>query len=108
MPRGDGTGPWGLGPRTGRAAGFCAGYAIPGYMNPTPRYGIGPGVGISRGRGRSFGRGFWCRSWGISPIAYYPNPSPDEEKTYLENVIKSLESEVEEIRARIKELEKEK
>jgi len=26
MPRGDGTGPMGLGPMTGTAAGFCAGY----------------------------------------------------------------------------------
>jgi len=33
MPAGDGTGPWGLGPMTGRAAGFCAGYGIPGFMN---------------------------------------------------------------------------
>jgi hypothetical protein len=34
MPRGDGTGPGGLGPMTGRAAGFCAGYPAPIYMNP--------------------------------------------------------------------------
>jgi len=34
MPFGDGTGPAGLGPMTGRAAGFCAGYPVPGYMNP--------------------------------------------------------------------------
>ena len=34
MPRGDRTGPAGLGPMTGRAAGFCAGYPMPGYMNP--------------------------------------------------------------------------
>ena len=34
MPRGDGTGPRGMGPMTGRAAGFCAGYPVPGYMNP--------------------------------------------------------------------------
>ena len=34
MPRGDGTGPAGMGPMTGRAAGFCAGYPVPGYMNP--------------------------------------------------------------------------
>ncbi len=34
MPGGDGTGPAGLGPMTGRAAGFCAGYGVPGYMNP--------------------------------------------------------------------------
>jgi hypothetical protein len=34
MPLGDGTGPAGMGPMTGRAAGFCAGYSVPGYMNP--------------------------------------------------------------------------
>ncbi len=44
MPRGDGTGPMGMGPMTGRAAGYCAGYPVPGFMNP---YG---------------GRGYWA--WG--------------------------------------------
>jgi hypothetical protein len=34
MPRGDGSGPAGMGPMTGRAAGYCAGYGMPGYMNP--------------------------------------------------------------------------
>jgi len=34
MPFGNGTGPAGLGPMTGRAAGFCAGYPVPGYANP--------------------------------------------------------------------------
>ena len=34
MPFGDGMGPAGLGPMTGRAAGFCAGFPVPGYMNP--------------------------------------------------------------------------
>ena len=29
MPRGDGTGPAGLGPMTGRSAGYCAGYGVP-------------------------------------------------------------------------------
>jgi len=46
MPRGDGTGPAGMGPMTGRAAGFCTGYPVPGFMNP---------VG---------GRGFWGRGGG--------------------------------------------
>ena len=31
MPRGDGTGPNGKGPRTGRGLGYCAGYEHPGY-----------------------------------------------------------------------------
>ena len=44
MPRGDGTGPAGMGPMTGRAAGYCAGYPVPGYMNPVPGRGFaGPG-----------------------------------------------------------------
>jgi len=34
MPFGDRTGPAGMGPMTGRAAGFCAGYPAPGYRNP--------------------------------------------------------------------------
>jgi len=36
---------------TGRAAGFCSGYPVPGYMNPIP----------GRGFGMGFGRGFWGR-----------------------------------------------
>ncbi len=35
MPGGDGTGPRGLGPMTGRGAGFCAGFNVPGFMNPS-------------------------------------------------------------------------
>jgi len=42
MPAGNGTGPMGLGPMTGRAAGYCTGYGVPGYMNPIPgRLGYG-------------------------------------------------------------------
>lgn len=33
MPAGDGTGPMGQGPMTGRAAGYCAGFPVPGYMS---------------------------------------------------------------------------
>ena len=41
MPFGNGTGPAGLGPMTGRAAGYCAGYPVPGFMNPIPgRFGF--------------------------------------------------------------------
>ena len=34
MPGGDGTGPESMGSMTGRAMGFCAGYAGPGYAHP--------------------------------------------------------------------------
>jgi hypothetical protein len=46
MPSGDGTGPAGMGPMTGRAAGHCAGYPVPGYMNPAGGAGwVNPAVG---------------------------------------------------------------
>ncbi|MEF8874996.1 MAG: DUF5320 domain-containing protein [Candidatus Thermoplasmatota archaeon] len=50
MPRGDGTGPEGLGPMTGRGLGFCAGFDSPGFTK-------GGGRGLARGRGRGLGRG---------------------------------------------------
>ena len=52
MPGGDRTGPAGMGPMTGRAAGFCAGYGMPGYMNAGGR-----GLGMGFGRGGGFGGG---------------------------------------------------
>ena len=67
MPRGDRTGPNGMGPMTGRAAGFCSGYDRPGYMNAAGGRGnfgrgygrgFGPGQGLGYGRGLGRGRGF--------------------------------------------------
>ena len=79
MPRGDGTGPAGMGPMTGRAAGFCAGYPVPGYMNPVGGQGYWGGGrgggGWGRGRGRGFGwagAGYGMPAWGgaAGPYAY--------------------------------------
>lgn len=50
---------------TGRAMGYCAGFGVPGYLNP------GPGLGLGRRiwcRGPGFGywrwpRWFWARRW---------------------------------------------
>ena len=36
MPRGDRTGPGGLGAGTGRGAGYCMGYDVPGVYNLNP------------------------------------------------------------------------
>jgi len=94
MPGGDRTGPVGRGPMTGRAAGYCSGYQNPGY---------------SRGFGRGFGRGrgFWGRS--NYPESYYSQTSNrEEEKIYLENMVKDLEGEIKTIREKIYDLSKEK
>ena len=50
MPGGNGTGPAGMGPMTGRAAGYCAGYSVPGFANQMGGRGFWGG-------GRGFGRG---------------------------------------------------
>ena len=110
MPWGDGTGPLGLGPMTGRGAGYCAGYNTPGYMNPIPGYGRGFGWGRGWGWGR--GRGFGWRGYYPSyyPPRYtpatYPRYNNEDEKRYLEDTIKGLEEELKALRERLQELSK--
>ncbi len=59
MPRGNRTGPAGMGPMTGRAGGYCAGYANPGFMGLGSRLGFfGRGRGGGRGGGRGWRNGF--------------------------------------------------
>jgi hypothetical protein len=83
MPMGDRTGPWGLGPRSGRGLGYCAGFPNPGFMNPSAGFLFRRGVGRGFGRGLGFGRGrgFWRagygRCWGypyppVAPFTYPP------------------------------------
>ena len=118
MPGGDRRGPMGAGPRTGRGAGYCAGYATPGYMNP----GSG-GAGFAYGRGRGGGRGWrnqyyatgmpgWQRAsygyptYGGGPYPYAPEPSAEDEKRMLQEEVGALEQEMEAIRNRIADLDK--
>lgn len=63
MPRGDGTGPAGTGPMTGRGAGFCAGFRVPGFLNSSP------GRGLGFGRGRGYRRMLWAA--GLIPSCAY-------------------------------------
>jgi len=113
MPGGDRTGPWGLGPRTGRAAGFCAGYGMPGYMNPIPGRGFCGWGGGGFGRGMGWGRGFrhrwfWRGGYYYPPFAYgAPAPlSPEDEKAFLQDQLKALNEEMEAVRQRLESLEK--
>jgi hypothetical protein len=113
MPGGDGTGPIGRGPMTGRAVGFCSGYSDPGYAK------LGFVQGLGRGRSCGFGRGYLGRRRGFWWRNYYQEPynppaqytyqsSKEEEKTYLEKMLKGLEAEIKDIKNRIQELSKEK
>ncbi|MBN2329271.1 MAG: DUF5320 domain-containing protein [Candidatus Omnitrophica bacterium] len=124
MPRGDGTGPGGLGPMTGRAAGFCAGYSVPGYMNPGFGFGFGwRGRGGGRGRrNRFFATGLtgWQRNayaWPAyaPPAPVYPpfqgttpvNPQTrDQEIDALKGQAEYFQDALDGINKRIAELEK--
>lgn len=121
MPGGDGTGPAGMGPMTGRAAGYCAGYGVPGYMNPTGGRGF---WGWGRGRGGG-GRGWrnrvyatgptgWQRAaggypgfYGYAPVAasFASGPTPQQEMDALKGQAQYLEQTLADIRRRIEELE---
>ena len=127
MPGGDGTGPAGMGPMTGRAAGYCAGYPVPGFMNPVAgRFG-GRGLGWGRGRGgrgRGFGwgRGRWYGGAPVYGVPYaapfygaapygapygvpYAQPTAQQETDALKGQAEYLEDALEGIRKRLAELE---
>ena len=118
MPRGDKTGPAGMGPMTGRRAGFCAGMSMPGYENLMPGRGLGMGFGRNRGawgRGAGQGRG-WRNMFyaGGQPgpmrfdatAAPFANAGPEEEKQTLKSQADYLQSELDSIRKRLEELDK--
>ena len=119
MPGGDRTGPLGAGPRTGRSAGYCAGYEVPGYMNPVFGAGVrGRGIGATYGRGAGRGRrnryyatgmtgwqraGYGYNAAGSYP--YVPEYTIEEEKAMLKEEAAGLEQGLEDIRERTSTLE---
>ncbi|MBD3322672.1 MAG: hypothetical protein GF350_16340 [Chitinivibrionales bacterium] len=124
MPWGNGTGPAGMGPMTGRAAGYCAGYGVPGYANPAS----GRGYGFGFGRGGGWGRRNWYYATGLTgwqrsgygyPVAAgYPYvasnagvpyaPTKEQQTDMLKGQAEYLEDQLAGIKKRLEELEKEK
>jgi hypothetical protein len=106
MPGGDGTGPVGMGPRTGRGAGFCAGYPTPGHMSPVGGRGFwGRGRGGGRGRRNWFcatGLPFWARFGGY---ATPQQPNRELERQALQGWAEALQSELDSIKKRMSEIE---
>jgi Family of unknown function (DUF5320) len=70
MPRGDGSGPSGMGPMTGRGAGYCAGIAAPRFANSWGGRGGGFRFGMGRGMGWGRGRGWGWQAAGPAVCAY--------------------------------------
>jgi hypothetical protein len=114
MPRGDSTGPMGMGPMTGRAAGYCTGFGMPGYTNNAGGRGFGMGFGRGAGfggRGGGFGRRNRFFATGMTGRARFGNfaapfqqADPETEKQTLQRQADLLQSEMEAIRQRLDEL----
>ena len=117
MPGFDGTGPRGMGPMTGGGRGFCSPWSI-GRM-----YGFGRGYGFRRGygfgRGYRFGMGmpyagpapysYAGAPTGAVPGAYpyAPQMTREQELNFLRSQAEAIKGQLEQIDARIKELETE-
>ncbi|MBN2703145.1 MAG: DUF5320 domain-containing protein [Pontiellaceae bacterium] len=69
MPNGNGMGPAGAGPKTGRGLGYCTGNPVPGWQ--AAGGGRGMGRGMRCGAGRGFGRGFFAGN-GVAPSVSEP------------------------------------
>ncbi len=111
MPGGDRTGPMGMGSMTGRGAGFCAGYGMPGYANPMGGrgrgfWGRGRGGG---GRGRGFGMGRF--GWPVMDVGYPAyggvpvTPNTEQELETLKQQANYFQGALEDIQKRIDELQ---
>ena len=107
MPRGDGTGPMGMGPMTGRGMGYCAGFGNPGYA--------AGGFGRGMGRGRGFRRMFymtgmpgWAR-YGAYPYGFQPYSGPVsavDEGEALKSQAAFLEKQLNQVREQLNNLKK--
>jgi len=106
MPRGDQTGPAGMGPMTGRAAGYCAGFGAPGFVSGVGGQGYGRGVGWGRGGGRGWRNRFYATGtagWGRveAPAFAYPRLDPAAERQALQAQAAVLQSDLDRIHERL-------
>ncbi|GAG34532.1 unnamed protein product, partial [marine sediment metagenome] len=112
---------------TGRAAGYCAGYPVPGFANPNGGRGMGYRRGFGGG-GRGFRGGYGAAAplnpmypayMGEAPHVFPPPPAagygdpyspvgnPDQELEMLKNQASDIAETLENIKKRINELETE-
>ena len=103
MPGGNGTGPLGEGPMTGRAAGSCVGNKVAGFSNSNGMSNFGGGRG--RGCGRGMGRGLGYRKRFIQNQNWNgPVMDKEQEEQYITNEINSLNGTLNALKKRLDEI----
>lgn len=103
MPRGDGTGPMGMGPGTGRGAGWCGGCGRPGpWMMPWGGRRGWPGRGMPA-------PAYPPQTWNAPPVEPRTpaERSPEEECEFLRRNAERLQAELDAIRERLDMLKEE-
>ncbi|MDY7028039.1 MAG: DUF5320 domain-containing protein [Spirochaetota bacterium] len=115
MPRGDRTGPAGMGPMTGRGFGYCAGYGAPGYVS-APGPGMGMAWGFGRGRGRGgyglgmgWGRGYYGPAyygWGPAMGTAAGPAAPENQRQVLKDEMTALEERIRYLQREMDAMEK--
>ena len=109
MPKGDQTGPYGYGPMSGRGAGFCAGYDMPGYAHPG-MFGRGMRMRAWGGRGMRHrfytgGRHGWMGNAAYA-VPYPVDVTPEEKQDMLKTREAWLKEQLEEVRQDLSEVDK--
>ena len=98
MPRGDRTGPMGMGPMTGRKAGYCNGFTDSGDLRSVPQR-------FACGIGRRQGRRRMCVKTGLPGWMHVENSASSEagfdENSFLQCQAEYLELQLEEIKRRM-------
>jgi hypothetical protein len=105
---------------TGRGAGYCAGYPVAGFMNPTWGWG-GGGRGWGRGGGGGWRHRHWYYATGVPgwqrpfggwpgyvppyPATLGPAMTKEQELEALKNQARHLEQALDDLRNRISEVE---
>jgi hypothetical protein len=102
MPRGDKTGPQGLGQMTGRRMGLCVGNDNPGFFTNSG-FGRGMGRQFRSGNRSGIGRGFF-RGGNISET---PSDYTSNKGLSLENEIKLLKEKISFLETKISGVNKE-
>lgn len=108
MPRGDRTGPIGLGPRSGRGAGYCGGTGVPGFTSRPM------GAGFGAGFGRGWRHWFWATGlpgwlrFGAPPAQTSTGEPANSEKEILTRQMDALQQELDLVKRRLDQLTSEK
>jgi len=100
MPWGDGTGPVGFGPMTGRGSEYCAGLPTPGFM---------PGARFGRGRGwRNIFHATGLTGMQRAAMGFFgakpPEPTREQEEQILKGQAEFLEEQLALLKKRLEEL----